>query len=36
LTLCAYAPSQSGAKCGAGIWGERNSAIVLGFGFVIF
>ena len=27
---------QGGAKCGAGIWGKRNSAIGLGFGFVIF
>jgi len=36
LTLCANAPLQGGAKCGAAIWGERNSAIVLSFGFLIF
>jgi len=27
---------QGGAMCGAGIWGERNSAIGLSFGPMIF
>jgi hypothetical protein len=36
LTVCANVPLQGGAKCGAGIWGERNPAIGLGFGPVIF
>jgi hypothetical protein len=34
--LRANAPSQGVAKCGMAIWGERNSAIGLSFGFVIF
>jgi hypothetical protein len=36
LTVCANVPSQGSAKCGAGIWGERNPAIGLGFCPVIF
>jgi hypothetical protein len=36
LTVCANVPLQGDAKCGAGIWGERNSAIGLSFGPVIF
>jgi hypothetical protein len=33
---CPNAPSRSGAVCGAAIWGERDPAIILSFGFVNF
>jgi hypothetical protein len=33
LRKCTF---QGGAKCGAAIWGERDPAIELSFGFVIF
>jgi hypothetical protein len=36
IDACANAPSRLGAMSGTAIWGLRNSAIILGFGFVTF